>query len=599
MDQILLDKQPNVAATGIVGALTLTKTGTTARTATFPDASITVARTDAAQTFTGIQTVTNGLISPSTRATTSSGYLVYNANNDLISSLGVGNSTNSLFAGGVNCQALGCTTIVASGIVTVPNGTAATPGIKFTSDNFGFYREGTNQLGVSLGGVRASYYLPSAGGGVGCRFILETIAADEINTFGCGANTGATALSGGVGAASGGNVVAYGTAHTKASTVEIRVASTAVCTVTATGITATQPLTVPNGTAAAPGLRLTSEASGLYRVSATSLGFAVAGTAIANLTTAAVLTLDSGASGAALAVGTTAGSSGAINVYRNTVPSIAMHSGGGGIIRLQQANGATATLQVTDSTGATVYASVTPTTVTCTASTASTSTSTGALVVTGGAGFGGAIYVGSILNLPASAATTVAGNLQRETNQDTHYAYSNGIGGWLDKCLFSQYATVTQSGIVTDQSLASATARGTRTLPANFFKLGKVLKFRLCGRYTTDAAAGNATVQIKLGSTVFRTTGSFALDNSSTALPWTIEGEIVCQSTGATGTVEGVSVWEHMISGATGNWNAENLGGTAAVTIDTTASQAFDVIWTATDAGTTITCTCFRLWEVC
>jgi hypothetical protein len=54
-----------------------------------------------------------------------------------------------------------------------------------------------------------------------------------------------------------------------------------------------------------------------------------------------------------------------------------------------------------------------------------------------------------------------------------------------------------------------------------------------------------------------------------------------------------------MITGATGNLNAESLAGTAAVTIDTTAAQTFDVIWTATDAGTTITCTCFRLWEVC
>lgn len=43
---------------------------------------------------------------------------------------------------------------------------------------------------------------------------------------------------------------------------------------------------VPNGTAAAPGIRLTSEAHGLYRVSATSLGFAVAGTAAASLTSA-------------------------------------------------------------------------------------------------------------------------------------------------------------------------------------------------------------------------------------------------------------------------------------------------------------------------
>jgi hypothetical protein len=35
------------------------------------------------------------------------------------------------------------------------------------------------------------------------------------------------------------------------------------------------------------------------------------------------------------------------------------------------------------------------------------------------------------------------------------------------------------------------------------------------------------------------------------------------------------------------------------ITLTNAAAQAFDVIWTASDAGTTITCTCFRLWEVC
>jgi hypothetical protein len=48
----------------------------------------------------------------------------------------------------------------------------------------------------------------------------------------------------------------------------------------------TGALTVPNGTAAAPGIRLTGEAHGLYRVNATSLGFSVAGTAAASLTSA-------------------------------------------------------------------------------------------------------------------------------------------------------------------------------------------------------------------------------------------------------------------------------------------------------------------------
>jgi len=217
-------------------------------------------------------------------------------------------------------------------------------------------------------------------------------------------------------------------------------------------------------------------------------------------------------------------------------------------------------------------------------------TMTGTLTFSGTLGY---IVMGT------TGASSTAGALQRESNQDAYYTFTNGIGGWIDRCLFSQYATVTHTGAVTGQSLASATARGTRTMPANFFKPGKVLKFRLCGRYTTDVVPGTATIEVKLGSTSFRIASGFALDASSTNQPWAIEGEIVCQTTGATGTVEGVTWWMHGVTGAIANMDMEPMAGTGAVTLDTTASQAFDVLWTASGAGTVFSCSCFRLWEVC
>lgn len=56
MDRVLSDLQPGLGTTAITGELTLTKTGTTARTATFPDAAITVAGLGLAQTWTADQT---------------------------------------------------------------------------------------------------------------------------------------------------------------------------------------------------------------------------------------------------------------------------------------------------------------------------------------------------------------------------------------------------------------------------------------------------------------------------------------------------------------------------------------------------------------
>lgn len=62
-----------IAESGITGVLTLTKTGSTARTVTFPDAAITVARSDAAQTFTGDQTFAGTILAAAISATAAAG----------------------------------------------------------------------------------------------------------------------------------------------------------------------------------------------------------------------------------------------------------------------------------------------------------------------------------------------------------------------------------------------------------------------------------------------------------------------------------------------------------------------------------------------
>ena len=61
MNPAIYDNQPGITSTGVVGALTLTKSGTTARTATFPDSAGTVALKELAQTFSALQTFSNGL----------------------------------------------------------------------------------------------------------------------------------------------------------------------------------------------------------------------------------------------------------------------------------------------------------------------------------------------------------------------------------------------------------------------------------------------------------------------------------------------------------------------------------------------------------
>ena len=163
--------------------------------------------------------------------------------------------------------------------------------------------------------------------------------------------------------------------------------------------------------------------------------------------------------------------------------------------------------------------------------------------------------------------------------------------------LYNQTSTQTRSGIVTNVSLASS-GLGTRTLPANYFsRVGKAIKIRLCGLYTTDAAPGNATVSLTINGNTYTSTASFALDGNVTNRIWWFEGVITCRSLGATGTISGNLAWVHSENTVQGTLHSQDAPVVTPVVIDTTIANTIDVLWTATDSGTSISCTCFSIWS--
>jgi hypothetical protein len=242
MIKTMQDRQPGVVATGISGTLTLTKTGTTARTATFPDAAIVVSGSASALTSGRVPFVTTGGLLTDSAGMTYSG-----------------------------------TALTLTGTLTVPNGTAAAPGIRLTSEASGLFRKGSTSVGVATAGVEAvSLHAPGTGFGGGMQFNLP-VDADFGYLYTSRTNS-ELRISAGSSSTNGANIQMFGSAHATATTGRLRASTSSVLEWTATGITAAQNLTVPNGTAAAPGIRLTGEASGLYRA-AGSLGFSVDGVA--------------------------------------------------------------------------------------------------------------------------------------------------------------------------------------------------------------------------------------------------------------------------------------------------------------------------------
>lgn len=200
------------------------------------------------------------------------------------------------------------------------------------------------------------------------------------------------------------------------------------------------------------------------------------------------------------------------------------------------------------------------------------------------------------LTLPkitSSSASTTETTVWNDSTQKTMAQYINGIKGFPAQVIFTQTADGGPYQTTNATSLFGAGV-GTLTLPANFFVAGKTVNIRIRGYMTTAGSSqGNFTVIAKLGSTTLGTTTAAALVAGANTFEWWIEYVITCRTTGASGTVIGQGSFNHNRSSATPVITPHVIGSgtfarsvTAAVTIDTTASQVIDITGTLT-SGTT------------
>jgi hypothetical protein len=200
-------------------------------------------------------------------------------------------------------------------------------------------------------------------------------------------------------------------------------------------------ITTRDGTAVLPGLRLTSEASGLYRVSSTALGFAVAGAAAASLSVGSLTLTNPATAGQSnigvindssyalycVALGSTAASSTFGTARAGTCEIITTGTGNGLKIGNNTANqpiifggGTVEIARFSNSTLASGVFSVSYTT-------ASTSTVTGAFTVAGGVGIGGALNIGAGFNSTISDAAT---NTQTANIVVSHNSSATPVAGF-------------------------------------------------------------------------------------------------------------------------------------------------------------------------
>lgn len=209
--------------------------------------------------------------------------------------------------------------------------------------------------------------------------------------------------------------------------------------------------------------------------------------------------------------------------------------------------------------------------------------------------------------------TTGVGGAGATTNGDggdiSFVASASGAGGGTVGLAGTVSSTIggnqtfwsgVESSATADSNVSGATTASfatTAVLPANSMRVGRVLRVTARGVATTDGAAGNLTMDIRIGSTVIITTGAQTAPNNLSDRGWELSADIVCRTVGAGGTLRGAGFFTLATAATTTQqWDMEQTAA-ATTAIDTTASNTFDIQVTNSDAGTTMSSQTI-IWEV-
>lgn len=194
-------------------------------------------------------------------------------------------------------------------------------------------------------------------------------------------------------------------------------------------------------------------------------------------------------------------------------------------------------------------------------------------------------------NFPSGVAPTspIEGDMWNDSTQKVIQHFTNGIKKSISGVIFTQTADKNINNSAAETTLFG-TGIGTLTLPTNYFVIGKEIRLRIWGFFSTT---GNPNIQFKLkyGSTVLLDSGAFSAGNNVANQLFYLDLRITCRTTGATGTVYSQGFGQMFSSHSTST--AFDMESIATVTINTTTSNALDITstWGTADASNTITST--------
>lgn len=224
-------------------------------------------------------------------------------------------------------------------------------------------------------------------------------------------------------------------------------------------------------------------------------------------------------------------------------------------------------------------------------------TTTATAVVHLSAGTSAAATAPLKFTVPGVPLTTPEAGAMETDAERIYYTPTSLIRCCLAGTIFTQTADKTVSNTVTETSVVGTGVGYGLTLPANFFIIGKTVRLRIGGIYSTPAlATPSVTVKVKYGTVVLASVTTSSLLSGAANLEFDGEIDITCRSTGGSGTVAMHGDIEYA-TGVAGTIAVDPLNNVGAVkTIDTTAASLLDVTvtWdtaTSTRIATSTVCT--------
>lgn len=183
------------------------------------------------------------------------------------------------------------------------------------------------------------------------------------------------------------------------------------------------------------------------------------------------------------------------------------------------------------------------------------------------------------MNLASGVAPTTSlqdGDMWVESARNALAGRAAGTTMYRNGVIYSNTAPVVITNTTTETSIFVASTTTQRTLGANFLVLGKVIRIKGGGVYSTDALGGQVTIRVKIGAVTIGSVATTSLVNSAASRAFSFEVNIPVSAVGASGAV---SVDGHLsYSTGTGVRAFDDItNGGATSVINTTTTQLIDI----------------------